>query len=861
MSREAASTPRPGASPMHITEHRDEEQKIWCQVDVQRQNRYYGKLVVSSLHSDGGELVRANQFLSVVFLSPTDVAARDFSSSTAVKITPQMINEQIDANTVRVTARLKLETAYEFQDHDALEFGVYDDVGQNPELYKESFVLVADRTPSGCVAIHCEPAPDERLANCMQTICFCEGKRVQTVSVPLGQETQCKIGVGSYTDVKALKLTAADDTAVGQPQASTHTLRVEDGGRKHVDIRYDHVEHFSTIDVTVGNIRPLERERFHIRIQRNGAEVASNWSPGDHKTRFSELPQEGDVSVSVDPMTVNNEEFSFKPRDLKLSSRLDTASFPQADAVTGIDTTGFVSLPIVVKTSIVESGLTLFVRLRCETSTLIYTQTVPVRDGPVPRAVKVRPGQYTVEAPSFVRSGIVYVVTAGASLTVLDCGSSKLEVQVQRGANLKVRGFPDVLGFGGYADLVDGNKDDFVEAKASSVFAYAGLDHDGDPLRRLTEAEERRATWETIQLARAVERELGHGKPVLPVMVSYTCNLQGFQVQDRLRNHEDWLANSFANLILSLQIANSTMDPQHLVPGGYIVNPDFVSTCQREGLTAKFTMTVRGPLQSAIDYRKVAADIPDSISEDLGGYVAAVNWLFRTVSPAVPFGWHVHLEGAGGPEWIYQDDDDAASMAQKTGAYAASLGIFAHADFVAVGRNPGDDFTVQSYGVGYCYGPREWQRFFAFCGALSLSQQVPVLPWQVSLSRTPLVDDGVAQDFDFQHWGTGGSYILGDAAVGSSYHNVHPNILQLKFTLPYMGEDGRRIFIRAEPFDLTEPAVKDLLLCGIFTVLVGGPSTTGIIVASFGNRGPWVRKKLKAYGENPIRFGNYRQGS
>lgn len=858
MSQEAAST-RPGASPMHITEHHDEEQKIWCQVDVQRHTQYYGKLVVSSLHSHGGELVRAKQFLSVVFLSPTDVAARDFSSSTAVKITPHMINEQIDASTVRVTARLKLEEAHEFQDHDKLEFGVYDDVGKKPDLYKESFELGADRTPSGRVTIHCKPAPDEHLVNCRQTICFCEGKRVQTVSVPLGQETQCDMAVGSYTDVKALNLTNADGTAVGHPQASTHIVKVEDGGKKHVDISYDHVEHFSTIDVTVGKIRPLEGERFHIRIKRNGTDLASDWSPSNHSTRFSELPQEGGVSVSLDPTTVNNDEFSFKPRDLKLSSTLYKASFPQADAITGIDTTGFVRLPIVVKTSIVESGLTLFVRLRSET--LIYTQTVLVRDGRVPLAVKVKPGQYTVEAPSFVRSGVVYVVTAGASLTVLDCGSTKLEVQVQRGANLQVRGFPDALGFGGYADLVDGNKDDFVEANASSVFAYAGLDHDGDPLRRLTEAEERRATWETIQLARAVEQELGHGKPVLPVMVSYTCNLQGFQVGDRLRNHEDWLANSFGNLILSLQITNSTIDPQHPVPGGYIVNPDFVSTCQRHGLKADFTMPVRGPLQSAIDYRKVAAEIPDSITETLGGYIAAVNWLFRTVSPAVPFGWHVHLEGADGPEWIYRDEDDAASMAQKTGAYASSLGIFAHADFVAVGRHPGDDFTVQSYGVGYCYGPREWQRFFAFCGALSLNQQVPVIPWHVPMSRTPLVDDGVAQDFDFQHWGTGGSYILGDAGIGSNYHNIHPSILNLKFTLPYMGEDGRRIFIRAEPFDLAEPAVKDLLLCGIFTVLVGGPFTIGIIVASFGNRGSWVRKKLKAYGENPIRFDNYRQGS
>jgi len=108
-----------------------------------------------------------------------------------------------------------------------------------------------------------------------------------------------------------------------------------------------------------------------------------------------------------------------------------------------------------------------------------------------------------------------------------------------------------------------------------------------------------------------------------------------------------------------------------------------------------------------------------------------------------------------------------------------------------------------------------------------------------------------------QHWGTGGSYMLGDAGINSDYHNVNPKILALEFNpaFLYMGTTAEDIFIRAEPFDLTTPAYGDFPLRGIFSVLLGGGSTTGI-VSSIGNPEPWVRNKLNAYMENPILFNN-----
>jgi hypothetical protein len=294
------------------------------------------------------------------------------------------------------------------------------------------------------------------------------------------------------------------------------------------------------------------------------------------------------------------------------------------------------------------------------------------------------------------------------------------------------------------------------------------------------------------------------------------------------------------------------------VPAGYVANPDFLGACQQANLTADYAMPVRQPLQTALDHWSIKATIPASITDTIRGYVAAVNWLTRTVAPKVVFGWQVNLWGVGRSEWVYEDIDPA-TPAQQTAAYIKSLGVYdgdAPPDFLAIDRYEADDFTQRAYVNGYCYGPREWQRYFDFCREVSRALKVPVMPWQIPASRTPATTDSVNMDFDSQHWGTGGSCLLGDPAIGSDYHNVNPNILALQFPAVFqsdMGQTAEDMFIRSEPFDITHPSYGDFPVRGIFAVLLGGGATTGII-STVGNPEPWVRNKLNAYMDNPIGF-------
>jgi len=252
--------------------------------------------------------------------------------------------------------------------------------------------------------------------------------------------------------------------------------------------------------------------------------------------------------------------------------------------------------------------------------------------------------------------------------------------------------------------------------------------------------------------------------------VSYTCNLSLGDTPTQLANKQG-LAHSLANLILSLNLAKAHTDADHPVPAGYVINPDFLGACQQGGFAPEYAMPVREPLRMALDHWNVQATIPDSIEENIRGYVAAVNWLIRTVAPAVTFGWQVNLWGVGASEWIYASGDEPMDNAPKTAAYVRAMrvheGPYAP-DFLAVDRYEADDFTIRSYANGYCYWTHEWDRFYDFCAELSRDLKFPIMPWQIPASHAPLVSDPVNDNFDTQNWGTGGTYIFGDPAIGGT---------------------------------------------------------------------------------------------
>ncbi|KAI1090824.1 putative hydroxymethyltransferase [Rostrohypoxylon terebratum] len=831
-------------------------QKIICDASVgDHPSQWYGTLVIKNIRYEDGSSVTIQNYLGVKFLAPKMTADITVNAlfTPWQPISSDISTEDVEQNTTDVTAKIIVQEAHTFIPSDTITWGINGDLTVNPETYIDSFELYADDLPSGTVSVEVAAAPDPALADAEQVVYLEKGTQSTPLTATPGETESYKVAAGTYS-VEAAELVNSDETAVATALVSPSQVEVQIGAESVVNVTYRVVQKYSALDVSIGSLSsPIDKEQLHVKVVDSITAIPMNefFSPENHTTSLRRLPASGSVDVSAQ-ITLNNVKYS-AARTSQLSGSLVPVSIGQSDIKTdNIDTTGFVDLPVQVQTDLTGSNATISVRLTSADKDFIYTQLVSIASHSTKFDVPVAPGNYTVNATGFLQDSTVYAIQAPVAVTVSSDGSTVLQLATQKGADLNVNGFADFLTFGGISDLVDLEGTDFVAANAYSLFKYAGNDGAGDSGLYLTDDP---ATTKTVQLADKVASKLGH--PVLPVMISYTVNLSLGATFDQL-NNKDGIAHSFGNLILSMNLAQKT--GTQATPIGYVVNPDFLGECQKgpsgQAISPDYGMAVREPLADALKYRNVDIEVPDDVTDTLKGYVAAVNWLIKTIAPKATFGWQANIWGVGSSTWIYSKDDSKdgpAQVAKKTADYIKTLEVYSgkHVpDFLAIDRYEADDFTQRAYTNGYCYGPYEWGRFFDFCGALSLELQVPVMPWQIPASRIPAHTETV-MDLEVEHWGSGGTYIFGDATIGSDYRNIHPKILVIKPAVIVGHPTVQDIFESAEPWDLSDPTYLDFPLRGIFTVLLGGGATTGI-VTTIGKSAKWTQEKVSAYMENPV---------
>ncbi|KAI1779032.1 putative hydroxymethyltransferase [Hypoxylon cercidicola] len=803
-------------------------QKIICNVKVDDTSEWYGKLVIDSISYEDESPVTIQQFLGVQFISPTvtsdirvDLALNPWQETTLDVAT----EPGIDDETINVTARIIFGKPYVFQCSDTVGFEIDGNLRVNSETYKKSFKLYVDEIPSGTVKVDL-----------------------------LGEVETNKVAAGTYK-VTAGDLTNSDETLVAAAQVSPSSMTVKVNETATVKVTYKPVDKFSALDVSIDQLSPpIDKEKLHFTVtdQNTKNPLGDFYSSGNSLKNLRRLPKSGIADISA-RIILNNVQY-LVTKTTKLANKLIKVSIGPSNVVTSNEeTTGFVTLPVKIITDLKNSSNVISVRLSSTKSHRIYSQEIPLNTASPQFNVKVAPGSYTVQATGFIAESTVYAIQVDSALTVASNSTSVLELKIRKGANLAVRGFPNFLSFGALSDLVDLEGTDLVAAKASSLFKYAGTDGAGDSGSYL---DDDLSTTKTVQLAANVEKKLGEGHSVLPVLISYTINLSLGGIEKQLQDAEAH-AHSFGNLILSLNLAKQHGKSD--VPAGYVINPDFLGECQKgpsgKGYSPDYAMPVRKPLTDALAHRGVNASVPAEITDTLKGYVLAVNWIFHTVGKGVTFGWQVNLWGVGSSEWIYKDTS-VADEARKTADYIKTLAVYDGQyapDFLAVDRYEADDFAQRGYANGYCYSPYEWGRFFDFCGALSLEMQVPVMPWQIPASRIPNASEAVV-DLEAEHWGSGGTYIFGDPEIGSHVANIHPKILGIKPAQLVGRTAVEDLFEHARPFDLGGPAYADFPLRGIFTVLLGGGATTGV-VTTIGKTGPWTQRKMGAYMQSPVRFG------
>ena len=841
-----------------------QSEKLLCDVHVDGSStQYYGTLKVSNIRHDDDGPVTIENFLGVRFKSPVSSSDPAFLLEPWLEITPKLFTEALDDSTLAVTARLLASESHTFESTATLDIQINGNLTDKPDVYEKSVELYADYLPGGTVDVTCAAAPDPALASLKQTVVLEEDGPVSTLEAILGKTTPFPAFSGTYKAV-ANELATLDQTVVAVPKVSPADFTVETNEHVSLEVTYSAVQKYSALDIKIGTLQsPIHGQELHVKVIEHDSKtvLADFFSLEDHTTKLFRLPATGSVDVDAQ-ITLNNTEY-FAEMSNPLSNEVLYVTLDQSAIKTqDVDVEGFVTLPIEVDGDL-QSGKELFVRIKSTNdSNVVYTELVKAKTSTQEFHVPVAPGHYTVYAPGFIDDATVYNIIVPTDLIVDQGGNSKLNLATRRGAHLKVNGFPDFLSFGGLTDLSETSEKDFTTAKASSLFKYAGTDGAGDPGTYL---DDDLATTRTIKLAKSVEDDIGGGHTVLPVMVSYTCNLSLGDVPTQLANAEHH-AHSFANLILSLNLAKKLAEEngKQGCPCGYVINPDFLGECQKNNFTPDKEVPVIEPLKEALEHWSVSATVPTDIQDTLHGYVHAVNWLIRTVAPKVTFGWQVNLWGVGKSDWVYlpkkgSTDTDPVDKALETAKYIRSLDLYTSdsankPDFLAVDRYEGDDFTSRAYSGGYCYSPAEWDRFYSFCAHLSLELQVPIMPWQIPASRIPDLQDPVS-DLNTENWGTGGTYLFGDEKIGSSIANVNPGVLSIPLNeiLTRGAKTSGEVFDRAEPWDVSGPKYVDFPTRGIFTVLLGGGATTGIM-QDIGKTGPWTQEQVSSYMNAPIYF-------
>lgn len=751
---------------------------------------------------------------------------------------------------------------------------------------QDTFTIAADEETdvSGELAITCAAFP-AGLENTALELTLARGEKSEILHPTAGATTH-SLAAGTYS-VSAEPLCTPDGTVRAAVQLSAAEVTISKGQSSQLSIAFAPAERSTTLDVAVDlpATHALYNEDLTLVYRENGVEKQRSTLRAGQQRRLEQLPTAGEYNVGIEDIRLNNVHYVFAAANGNLDNQrheliFTSAQISQNDEVQA----NSASLTLAVNA---EKSVAASFDLRLIDDSDIPRQysftNLPLQTASHTAAAMIAPGVYQIESGSLIYAGVVYYIDAESSTLCVD-GSAPLtlSVSVTEGANLRVKGFPDFLSFGGCADMSPSNVEDLAEARVSTLFKYSGDDGMGDASAYLDPAKE--PTSKIIQMARDVEAISGDS--VLPVMVSYTCNLSLGDVENIIDDAERHQF-SFANFIQALQMAQAMKDDTHPVPAGFIVNPDYLGECQKYGFSPDYAIPVREPLAAALAHHGVDIAIPAAITDTLKGYIKGVNWLVRVVAPDVALGWQINLWSVGGSQWVYRDftyDDvfdptdgqkkkmtiDPALAGKLSAEYALLVGVFEEiayiradgtaavakgADFMAADRYEADDFTARAYKNGYCYSPYEWDRTFDFCASLSRHLRQPVLPWQVPASRLASVTEAVGE-LEEEFWGTGGSYLMGHAEIGNDVTAINAKLLNIEFLdvhASMMGSNPQELFSRHQ-WDLSQPKYADFPSRGIFHIQVGGGATTGVVSAVNRNSSRWMRAKLKAYRANPVKF-------
>ena len=489
-----------------------------------------------------------------------------------------------------------------------------------------------------------------------------------------------------------------------------------------------------------------------------------------------------------------------------------------------------------------------------------------------------------------------FTITASATDNDGDNTSAVISVYItkKRSSSSLVRGWPNYISMGA---VTRGIESHHVEKPVDALFKYAGDGGNGDrgsikyPIY----------TKNIGSMVNSLSTQ--YGKNVKPVMVVYTAEMSGGTNFEDLHNYDN-LTKHFINLMHTAQILQSLKTPDNQYPGSIVLNPDLLGMVQQQKLwnqidaqpikvqealyrayhfmNDKYDYNEKklNPVEIFADMRKDAyndwdvkltwenyvtnniftilseapvSSIP-SFNNDFKGWIQATNWVIKTFSPSVTFGWQENLWSGNSANWVHNDYSESEIQQKVSGPTSTlwnDLEVYSgeyKPDFIVFDKYERD--ATAAAGIGYFFNARDWDNYLTYVKLISKDLgNIPAMLWQIPGGHLQTVD-GV--DTREDHGSSAPNYFFGDSDLNPQLTNVKPYIINIPLTSVYKSSSdtiGEYLLENNYNWSNTNNMQK-AKNSNVFSILWGGGDTTSVGLYP-ADDGGWLSGKVNDYYKNP----------
>ncbi len=607
------------------------------------------------------------------------------------------------------------------------------------------------------------------------------------------------------------------------------------------------------------------------------------------------------VSINVDGQTFNEATASWTPSDFGTYTINATATDNEGAASTATSS-------VTIKEKTVVVNIPPQVNITTPTNGSIIEQESL---SPVNIAVSASDSDGTVENVTINVDGQIFN-GATASWTPSDFGTYAinatatdnegktattvitLQIKEKIASSSTVKGWPNYIAMGAVTRGIESHHDG---KPVDAVFKYAGDGGNGDrgsikyPIY----------TKNIGPMVKSLSSK--YGKNVTPVMVVYTAEMSGGTNFEDLHDFDN-LTKHFINLMHTAKILQSFKSTENPYPGSIVLNADLLGMVQQQNLKAQIDsqpIKVREALYKAYHFmndtyeyqeqeltpieiftkmregawsdwdvkitwenyvtdnifpilsEQPVASIP-SFNNDFKGWIQATNWLIKTTSPDVTFGWQENIWSGNSANWVhnnYTEGEIHEKVAGPTSTLWNDLEVYTgeyKPDFLVFDKYERDGTSAA--GIGYFFNNRDWDNYLTYVKLISQDLgNVPVMLWQIPGGHLQTVG-GI--DTRVDHGSSAPDYFFGDKDLMPDLSNVKPYLLNMTLADVYNSNSSTiGEYLQENNYDWSNTNnMQKAKNSNVFSILWGGGDTTSVGLYPFDDGG-WLSNKVNEYHKNP----------